>query len=156
VDLAQVPLGVVVRTGSPKPDLSTADAFKQVLVNAKSVAIPGSTGGIWLTTNLFPRLGLVGKINATVTQRSRDAISMVTAGTADVAVMPVTEILNAKGVDFAGVIAPEIQFIQVFSAAVVAGSKEIEGSKRLIDFLASARAYEPIRVSGMEPLTRPR
>jgi molybdate transport system substrate-binding protein len=98
----------------------------------------------------------VDKINAKVTERSRDAISMVAAGTADVAVMPVSEILNAKGVDFAGAIAPEIQFIQVFSAAAVAGSREIEGSKRLIDFLASARAYETIRISGMEPLSTPR
>jgi molybdate transport system substrate-binding protein len=154
VDLAQVPLGVAVRAGAPKPNLSTAEDFKQVLLNAKAVAFPGSTGGIWLTTNLFPRLGLVDKINTKVTERSRDATGMVAAGTADVAVMPVSEILNAKGVDFAGAIAPEIQFIQVFSAAIVAGSREIEGSKRLIDFLASARASEAIRISGMEPLKR--
>jgi len=60
--------------------------------------------------------------------------------------------LHATGVDFAGSLPPEIQFVQVFSAAVVAGSAEIEGSKRLIGFLASARASETIRKSGMEPL----
>ena len=77
---------------------------------------------------------------------------MVAGGGADLAVMPVSEIVHAAGVDFASSIPPEIQFVQVFSAAVVAGSGEIEGSRRLIEFLASARASEAIRKSGMEPL----
>jgi len=151
VDLARVPLGVAVRAGTPKPDVSTVEAFKQVLLKAKTVAIPGSTSGIWLTTDLLPRLGIAEKINVKVTPRGTDAIGMVAAGGADLAIMPVSEIVHAAGVDFAGSIAPEIQFIQVFSAAVVAGSGETAGSKRLIEFLASARASEAIRKSGMEP-----
>jgi molybdate transport system substrate-binding protein len=136
--------------------LSTVEAFKQVLLKAKTVAIPGSTSGIWLTTDLFPRLGIAEKINVNVTARGTDATGMVAAGGADLAVMPVSEIVHAAGVDFAGSIAPEIQFVQVFSAAVVAGSGEIEDSKRLIEFLASARASEAIRKSGMEPLATSR
>jgi molybdate transport system substrate-binding protein len=66
--------------------------------------------------------------------------------------MPVSEILAAADVDFAGSLPPEIQFVQVFSAAVVAASREIENSKRLIAFLASARASKAIKKSGMEPL----
>jgi molybdate transport system substrate-binding protein len=66
--------------------------------------------------------------------------------------MPVSEILHAPCVDFAGRLPPEIQFVQVFSAAVVAGSRDIEGAKRLIEFLASARASEAIGKSGMEPV----
>jgi molybdate transport system substrate-binding protein len=77
---------------------------------------------------------------------------MVAKGGADLAVMPVSEILHAAGVDFAGSLPPEIQFVQVFSGAVVGGSCDIEGAKRLIVFLASARASEAIRKSGMEPL----
>jgi molybdate transport system substrate-binding protein len=151
VDLARTPLGVAVRARTPKPDVSTVEAFKQVLLKAKTVAIPGSTGGIWLTTDLFPRLGIAEKINVKVTSRGTEATGMVAAGDADLAVMPVSEILRAAGVDFAGTIPPEIQFVQVFSAAVVADSNEIEGSKRLIEFLASGRASETIRNSGMEP-----
>jgi molybdate transport system substrate-binding protein len=152
VDLARVPLGVAVRAGTPKPDVSTVEAFKQVLLKAKTVAIPGSTSGIWLKTNLFPRLGVAEKINAKATPRGSHATEMVAAGGADIAVMPVSEILHATGVDFAGSLPPEIQFVQVFSAAIVAGSKEIEGSKRLIDYFASADASETITKSGMEPL----
>jgi len=152
VDLAQVPLGVAVRAGSLKPDVSTIEAVKKVLLNAKTVAVPGSTSGIWLRTELFPRLGIAEKINLEAKSRGTQATEIVAAGGADLAVMPVSEILHATGVDFAGSLPPEIQFVQVFSAAVVAGTKVIESSKRLIEFLASARASEAIKTSGMEKL----
>ena len=156
VDLARTPLGVAVRARTPKPDVSTVETFKQVLLKAKTVAIPGSTSGLWLTADLFPRLGLAKKINVKVTPRGTDAAAMVAAGDADLAVLPISEILHAAGVDFAGAIPPEIQLVQMFSAAVVAGSNEIEGSKRLIECLASTRASEAIRTSGMEPLATSR
>jgi molybdate transport system substrate-binding protein len=156
VDLARVPLGVAVRAGAAKPDVSTVEAFKQVLLKAKTVAIPASTSGIWLATDLFPRLGITEKINVKAMPRGADAAGMVALGGADLAVMPVSEIVHAAGIDYAGSIAPEIQFVQIFSAAVVAGSGKIKGSKRLIDFLASARAYEAISNCGMEPLASAR
>jgi molybdate transport system substrate-binding protein len=152
VDLARVPLGVAVRPGTPRPDMSTVGAVKQLLLRAKTVAVPGSTSGIWLRTDLFPRLGILEKINIKATPRGTHATDIVADGGADLAVMPVSEILHAPCVDFAGRLPPEIQFVQVFSAAVVAGSRDIEGAKRLIEFLASARASEAIGKSGMEPL----
>jgi molybdate transport system substrate-binding protein len=152
IDLARVPVGVAVRAGTPKPDVSTVEGFKQVLLKAKTVVVPGSTSGIWLMTELFPRLGVAGKINIEVTPRGTGATAMVAAGDADIGVLPTSEIVYAPGVDFAGNIAAEIQFVQTFSAAIVAGSRELEGSKRLIQFLTSARASEVIRKSGMEPL----
>jgi molybdate transport system substrate-binding protein len=156
LDLARVPLGVAVRAGAVKPDVGTVDAFKRMLLNAQMVAVPGSTSGIWLRDDLFPRLGIVDKINITMTPRGSDASDMVAAGGADLAVMPVSEILAAPGVDHAGAIPPEIQLVQVFCAAVVAGSTAMEASRRLIEFIASPRASETIRRSGMEPLTAPR
>ena len=91
-------------------------------------------------------------MNVVMTPRGTGATAMVAAGEADFAVMPVSEIVNAPGVEMAGVIAPEIQLVQVFSAAIVEGSKEVEGAKRLIEFLSSARAAEAIKASGMERL----
>src|SRR5215470_12029204 len=155
-DLARVPLGVAIRAGAPKPDVSTVEAFRQLLLKAKTVAVPASTSGIWLMNELFPRLGIAGKINAKMMPRGSDATGLVCAGGADLSVQPVSEIVHAAGVDLAGEIAPEIQFVQTFSAAVVAGSGDIEGSKRLIEFLASARASEAIKKSGMEPLASSR
>ena len=152
IDLARVPVGVAVRAGTPKPDVSTVEGFKQVLLKAKTVVVPGSTSGIWLMTELFPRLGVAGKINIEVTPRGTGATAMLAAGDADIGVLPASEIVYAPGVDFAGNIAAEIQFVQTFSAAIVAGSREFEGSRRLIQFLTSVRASAVIRKSGMEPL----
>ncbi|HEY7297643.1 MAG TPA: substrate-binding domain-containing protein [Xanthobacteraceae bacterium] len=150
IDLAQVPLGVAVRAGTPKPDVSSVEAFKQLMLKAKVIAMPASTSGIWLETELFPRLGLADKVGMKLAPRGSDATRMVAAGEVDLAVMPVSEILHASGVDFAGPIAPEIQFVQVFAAAMVAGGNE--DARRLIEFLASPRASDAIRNSGMEPL----
>lgn len=151
VDLACVPVGVAVAAGAPKPDVSTVEAFKKILLDARTIAIPGSTSGIWLANDLFPRLGIADRINVAVAPRGTGAARMVATGEADVAVMPTSEILHAAGVDFAGNIAAEIQFVQTFSAAVVAGSDRIEGARRLIEYLASPRASEAISKSGMEP-----
>src|SRR4029450_1922950 len=85
VDLARVPLGVAVRAGTPKPDVSTVDAFKQLLLKAKTIAVPGSTSGIWLMNDLFPRLGIAEKINVKAAARGKDATGMVAAGGADLA-----------------------------------------------------------------------
>lgn len=152
VDLARVPLGVAVRAAARKPDVSSVENFKQAMLAAKTIAVPESTSGIWLVTNLFPRLGIAEKINVEAKPRGSDATAMVAAGAADLAVMPVSEILHAAGVDFAGSLPSEIQFVQVFSAAVVVGSEQVEGAKQLIEFFGSARACAAIRQSGMEPL----
>jgi len=71
-------------------------------------------------------------------------------------VMPISEILTAKGVDYAGSLAPDIQFSQVFSAAIVAGSGEVDNAKRLIAFFASPGAAEAIKKSEMEPMASAR
>ncbi len=156
VDLAQVPLGVAIRAGSAKPDVRTVEAFKELLLKADIIAMPASTSCIWMTTDLFPRLGIAGKVKTKLAPRGSDATRMVAAGEVDLAVMPVSEILVATGVAFAGPIAPEIQFVQMFSAAIVAGSKAMESSKRLIGHLRSVQAAEAIRDSGMEPITSSR
>jgi molybdate transport system substrate-binding protein len=155
VDLARVGLGVAVRAGTPKPDVGTVEAFRQVVLAAQTVSA-SSTSGIWLVNDLFPRLGIADKIEIKITPRGTGAAGMVADGGAGVAVIPISEILTAKGVDFAGSLAPEIQFPQVFSAAIVAGSGEVDNAKRLIAYFASPRAAEAIKKSGMEPMASAR
>ena len=152
IDLACVPLGVAVRAGAPQPDVSTVHAFKAAVLAAKTIAMPGSTSGIWLRNDLFPRLGIASKVGMTMAPRGSDATRMVAAGEVDLAVMPVSEILPAAGIAFAGSLAADIQFVQTFSAAVVAGSTQTEAAKRLIAYLGLAHAAEAIRMSGMEPI----
>jgi molybdate transport system substrate-binding protein len=88
-----------------------------------------------------------------MTPLGADATGMVAAGGADLAVMPISEIVHVAGVELAGSLPLEIQFVQTFSAAIVIGTKNIDGSKRLISLLASSHAHEAIRKSGMEPVT---
>ena len=152
VDLARTPIGVAVRTGAPKPDVRSVDDFKQVVTKARLVAVPSSTSGIFLIEEIFPRLGIAGSVNVKATPRGSGAAAMVATGEADIGLLPVSEIMHAPGVELAGVIADEIQLHQIFAAAIVVASKEIDAAKRLIAFLTSESAAQTIRRGGMEPL----
>jgi molybdate transport system substrate-binding protein len=152
VDLARTPIGVAVRAGAPKPDVRSVEDFKQVVLKARTVAVPSSTSGIFLIEEIFPRLGIAGRVNVKATPRGSGAAAMVAAGEADIGLLPVSEIVHATGVELAGVIADEIQLNQIFAAAIVATSKQTEGAKRLIAFLTSQFAAQTIRRGGMEPL----
>lgn len=151
-DLAETPMGVAVRSGAPRPDINNLETFKQTLVSAKAVAYPGSTTGMFMTTTLFPRLGIAEEIarKVTITTRGAEAVALVAKGAAELALQPVSELVHQPGVDFVGLFPPEAQYISVFSAAIVAGSKETEASRRLIEFLESDKSTAAIRNSGME------
>lgn len=153
IDLAETPLGIAVRAGSPRPDIRTVDAFTQTLLLANSVA-SASTTGIYLATELFPRLGIVNKITLKITNRGAESAALVASGDAKVAVQPVSELLQAPGVDFVGPIPAAVQHVMVFAAAVTASSKEPEASKRLLAYLSSESARAAIKKSGMEPSRR--
>lgn len=149
VDLAQTPLGAAVRAGSPKPDLSSLAAFKKALLLAKAVSVTGSTTGMYLTSKAFTQIGIADEMAKKIVIAP---IAAVTSGQSDIALQPVSELVHVPGVDFVGPIPKEIQYISVFSAAAVEGSKEPEGSRRLIAFLSSEKAVNAIKESGMEPL----
>jgi molybdate transport system substrate-binding protein len=152
VNLARVPIGAAVRLGQPKPEIDTVDAFKRTLLNARSIAVPGSTSGIFLMNEVFPQLGIADKVSLKVGPRGSDATAMVATGEADIVLAPVSELVNVAGIAFAGRLPAEVQLIQVFAAAIVAGSDHREEAKRLIEFLASADTSAAIEKSGMEPL----
>lgn len=148
VDLARVPLGVAVRAGAARPDISTVEAFKQTLLRAKSIGVQ-STSAIYMTTKLLPKLGIADGISGKLNGGGASAIA---AGTTEIAVLPVSELKNKPGVDLIGTIPAEIQLVQLFSAAVLADSKEHRLAKQFIAFLASEDARAAIRNNGMEPV----
>ena len=149
VDLAKTPIGLSVRAGAPKPDISTVEAFKNTLLHAKSITYPSSTTGIYMATKLFPQLGIA---NALAPKSSNAGILAVAKGDTEIAIQPVSELLHVPGTDFVGTLPQEIQYISVFSAALVAGSGNGDEARKLIAFLASPKAKDAIRNSGMEPL----
>lgn len=154
VDLARAAIGAAVRAGSRKPDISTVEAFKQALLSARVVAVPASTSGIYLTSELFPRLGIAERLNTKIMPRGSQSAGLVASGDADIAVQPISELLSVPGLDYVGPIPAELQLIQTFAAAIVAGSKELEPSRQLIAFLASSRTAAAIRSNGMEPVEK--
>jgi molybdate transport system substrate-binding protein len=146
VDLAAVPLGVGVRARAARPNIGTVDAFKEALLRAKSVGIR-SGSGIYLTTKLFPKLGIAAAMARTVLTAGAEK---VVSGEVEMVVLPASEILSVPGVDFVGMIPAEIQFVPVFTAAVVKEGKEPGVSRRLIAFLASEKATSVIEKTGMK------
>ena len=146
VDLARVLLGVGVRKGARHPDVSTVNAFKQALLQAKSIGIE-STSAIFLRTKVFPQLGISSALEKKLMNAGADQVA---TGTVEMIVLPVSEILPAKGVDLVGEVPADLQFPQIFAAALVKGTKNSEASKQLIDFLASDKATPVVEKMGMQ------
>lgn len=150
VELARVPLGAAVREGSPKPDISSVDAFKRVLLGARLVVMPGSTSGLFVKNEIFPKLALNDRVSSTAVARGTDSTAMLASGKADLAIGPVSELLNQPGIELVGPLPDDVQFVQVFTAAVVNTSHRAEDAKRLIDFLTSEHSTAAIKKSGMQ------
>jgi molybdate transport system substrate-binding protein len=152
VDLARSVIGMVVQAGAPRPDISTVDALRRTLLAAKSVAMSSSTSGVYLTTMLFPRLGIAGEMAG---KSKTSGAAAVGRGEAEIGLQQVSELFAIPGVDFVGTIPAGVQYVTTYAAAVVAGSKEPAAAKRLVAFLASPGAAAAIEKSGMEPARRP-
>lgn len=150
VDLAQVPLGLAIPSGNPRPNISTVKSFTDTLVQAKKVVVPGSTSGIYLVQDVFPRLDITNKISVQVTERGSESTALLAAKNANVAVQPSSELVNVPGVDYIGPIPDSLQLIQTFAAAIVVGSPHESEAKKLINYLSSKNAEEPIKNGGMK------
>ena len=149
LNLAQTLIGLAVRAGAPRPDISTVDAFRQTLLRAKTIASPGSSTA--MITDILSRLGISREVAVKIPSRGTESVAMVARGDAELAIQPVSEILNMPGVEFAGTIPTELQHVAVYAAAIVVGAKEPEASRRLIAFLSSEGVTAAIKRSGMEP-----
>ncbi len=154
VELATVPLGAAVRRGRPKPDLSNIEAFKRAVLNAHLVAIPASTSGIFLKDEVFPKLGIADQVTFRVMARGTESTALLAAGEADLALGPVSELVDQAGIEPVGALPDEVQLIQMFVAAIVDPSRGREQARRLIEFLTSEETAAAIRTSGMEPVGR--
>jgi molybdate transport system substrate-binding protein len=150
VDLATAPLGVAIPTGAAKPKISTVVELKQSLIDTKFIVVPGSTSGIYLVDELFPRLGLTNMISVKVTERGKEATTMLAAKAVGMAIQPTSELVNVAGIDYIGRLPNEVQLIQTFSAAVVTGSKESKSAQQLIQLLTSSQAAQAIQNSGLD------
>ena len=152
LDLAQTLVGVAVRAGRPKPDISTVDALRQTLLHAKTVAAPGSSTS--MITELLSRLGISNEIAVKLPSRGTESVAMVARGDVELAIQPVSEILHMPGVELVGAIPTDVQRVAVYAAAIVVGSKETEAARQLIAFLSSDVTTAALKNNGMEPSKR--
>jgi molybdate transport system substrate-binding protein len=148
IDLAKTPIGVAVQAGAARPDISTVAAFRQALLNAKSITYPASTTGIYMATRLFPQMGIAEALKP---KSSNVGVVAVGRGEVEMAIQPVSELLHQPGTDYVGAIPAEIQYISVFSTAAVKGGNEAD-ARRLIEFIKSGKADAAMKDSGLEPL----
>jgi molybdate transport system substrate-binding protein len=153
IDLVKSPIGIAVKAGAPRPDISSADAVKQALLAAKSVAYSDSASGVYVSTEMFQRLGIVDAMKGKARQIPAEPVAGVVArGDAEIGLQQISEMRPVKGVDIVGPLPPELQKITVFSAGIATGAKEPEAGRELIKYLASAAARDAIIHSGMEPI----
>ncbi len=121
--LARSPIGMAVRAGTPKPDISSVDAFKRTLLQAKSIAYSASVSGRYLTTELFQRLGIADQVMPKSRRIEGERVGAVVArGEAEIGFQQVSELLPVPGINYVGPLPPEVQKVAVFSAGVTVGA----------------------------------
>src|SRR6266566_2232056 len=158
VDLARSQIGMVVRSGAAKPDIGSVEAFRSALLAAQSVAYSDSGSGTYLSTTLFPKLGVAdqvaGKSRKVRGPPSGEPVAAVVArGEAEIGFQQVSELINVPGVTFVGTIPAELQPDVSFAGALTSTARQPEAARALIRFLASPDAATTIRKAGLTPVS---
>jgi len=154
VDLARSQIGAAVRKGTPKPDISTVDALKKTLLEAKSIAYSASASGTYLSTELFPKLGIAEQMKVTAKRIMSERVGAVVArGDAELGFQQVSELIYFKELDFIGTLPESVQQTIFFSSALVEGSTEQDIAKHFVKFLTSPSVAKLVRDTGLDPAT---
>lgn len=158
VRLARSLIGMVVREGAMKPDIGSVEALQNTLLAAKSIAYSDSGSGIYLSTTLFPKLGIADQI-ASKSQKvcgppSGEPVAAVVArGEAEIGFQQVAELIHVPGITFVGTIPAEVQPTVYFLGAVTNAATQPEAAAALIRFLSSPEAAPVILKAGLTPLS---
>jgi molybdate transport system substrate-binding protein len=153
--LAQSAIGMAVRAGAPRPDISTVEALRRTLLAAQSIAYSSSVSGRYLTTDLFQRLGIAEQMAPKSRRIEGERVGAVVArGEAELGFQQTSELLPVPGIDYVGPLPAGVQRVSVFSAGVTAHSRYPDAAGSLIRFLASADVAATVAATGLDPVTR--
>src|SRR5207249_4617811 len=123
VDLVRSRIGMAVRAGTPKPDVSTVEAFTHVLLHAKSIAYSSSASGVYLSTELFPRLGIADAIKDKVRVIGSGPVGLAVArGDAEIGFQQISELRPVAGIEIVTDLPSEVQRVTIFSAGIAVGA----------------------------------
>ena len=152
--VARSTIGMAVRAGAPKPDISTVDALKRTLLQAKSIGYSASVSGQYLTTELVQRLGIADQVlgKCRLIGGGERVGTVVARGELDIGFQQMSELLPVPGIAHITPLPPEVQKVSLFSAGVAASSGDADMARAVIRFLASAEAARVITKSGLEPV----
>ncbi|EJL82636.1 ABC-type molybdate transport system, periplasmic component [Herbaspirillum sp. CF444] len=152
-ELANSRIGMVVRAGSAKPDISTPEALKQALLHAKSIAYSDSASGVYIERELFKKLGIEEQVKGKAKMISKIPVArMVANGDYELGFQQVSELLPVPGTDFSGKIPESLQSVTVFAAGIPTGAQHPDEARQLIRFLASPEAAPEVNKSGLDAL----
>ena len=150
-NLVRSGIGVEVRAGAPKPDISSVEAFKRALLNARSIGYLKVGGGVYLAA-LLERLGIADAIASKVTRPDTDIVSeLVAKGEIELGMVVITQIVTTPGVELVGPLPSDIQSYMTFTAGVSANAKAPDAARELLKFLQGPNALPVIKSQGMEP-----
>jgi len=155
VKLASVGIGVMVKEGAPKPDISTVDKFKQALLAAKSVAYidpaSGGSSGIYID-KLLVKLGIADQIRPKAKLKKGGLVAdLIVSGEAELGIHQISEIVPVKGAALVGPLPEEIQNSTIYAAALSASVKDKDAAIELIEYLSGPDAAAVLKSKGMEP-----
>jgi molybdate transport system substrate-binding protein len=154
VELAASAIGMVVRAGTAKPDISTVAALKNTLLHAKSIAYSDSASGVYIEDELFKRLGIEDQVRSKARMVPKVPVASVVAnGEYEVGFQQVSELLPVSGATFVGKIPESVQSITRFAAGIPVGSQHPAEAKALLDYLASPDAAPVVKQTGLDPVT---
>src|SRR5665213_1013130 len=151
-DIGRAGLGVAVKSGAPKPDISSIAAFKQALLASTAVAFPGKgASGIYFVS-LLDRMGIKAEMQSKLKpMEAEDTVEVVARGEADMVVVVATRIVDVPGVDMVGPIPEELQTKIGFASGLSASTKQPEAAKAVIRFLSAPAAAATLRAKGVDP-----
>lgn len=155
IDLADSRIGMAVKAGAPRPDISDVDHLKQTLRAARSVAYSDSASGVYIEKEMYGKLGLEAELKPKsrmiVAERVGDVVAR---GDAEIGFQQISELKASKGADIVGPIPDAVQKITVFSGGVPKAAGDAGAARALLEFLASAEARPTVAATGLDPRMR--
>ena len=152
VDLARSGVGVGVKNGARKPDISSVDALKRTLASAKSIGYSSGPSGVYIV-RMFERLGVADQVKPKLKQTASGVFvgSIIANGEVEIGFQQVSELSQFEGVDYVGPLPAEVQNYTMFSSGILSNAKEAAAARALVRYITSPQAGAVYRKRGMEP-----
>jgi molybdate transport system substrate-binding protein len=152
VDFVKSGVGVAVRAGAPRPDISSGDGVKRALLSASSIGYSTGPSGVYLD-GLFQRMGIADQLKPKLKRPPSGASvgEMVARGDVEIGFQQVSELIHVGGIDFLGPLPPDVQQITIYTSGIHADATKPDAAKALARYLSSPAAAAVIRKNGMEP-----